>query len=99
MTQSTDDRKAVDIGNVYAIVNDEKLEGVEINFNANLRGADAAVTVLNNLNASLHNAGWVANSVMKVAQRDAQVQSNGDQDGDNNIEATEPDEGGTAAAG
>ena len=68
MTQSTDERKAVDI-------------------------------VLNNLNASLHNAGWVANSIMKVAQRDAQVHPDRDQDGDNNVKATEPDGGGTAAAG
>ena len=96
---SSTERKAVEVGNVYAIVGNYKLQAVEVEFNDNLKSTDAAVTVLNNLNASLHNAGWVANSVMKVAQRDAQVHPNGDQDGGNNIEATEPDEGGTAAAG
>ena len=88
---SSTERKAVEVGNVYAIVGDDKLH--------NLKGTDAAVTVLNTLNASLHNAGWVANSVMRVAQRDAQVQRDGDQDGDNMVANDEGTEGGIPVAG
>ena len=96
---SSTERKAVEVGNVYAIVGDDKLQAVEVEFNDNLKGTDAAVTVLNTLNASLHNAGWVANSVMRVAQRDAQVQRDGDQDGDNMVEDDEGAEGGVPVAG
>lgn len=96
---SSTERKAVEVGNVYAIVGDDKLQAVEVEFNDNLKGTDAAVTVLNTLNASLHNAGWVANSVMRVAQRDAQVQRDGDQDGDNMVANDEGTEGGVPVAG
>tara|TARA_R110002153_G_scaffold3669_4_gene17559 strand:- start:1093 stop:1386 length:294 start_codon:yes stop_codon:yes gene_type:complete len=96
---SSTERKAVEVGNVYAIVGDDKLQAVEVEFNDNLKGTDAAVTVLNTLNASLHNAGWVANSVMRVAQRDAQVQRDGDQDGDNMVANDEGKEGGIPVAG
>ena len=96
---SSTERKAVEVGNVYAIVGDDKLQAVEVEFNENLKGTDAAVTVLNTLNASLHNAGWVANSVMRVAQRDAQVQRDGDQDGDNMVANDEGAEGGIPVAG
>ena len=96
---SSTERKAVEVGNVYAIVGDDKLQAVEVEFNDNLKGTDAAVTVLNTLNASLHNAGWVANSVMRVAQRDAQVQRDRDQDGDNMVANDEGKEGGIPVAG
>ena len=96
---SSTERKAVEVGNVYAIVGDDKLQAVEVEFNENLKGTDAAVTVLNTLNASLHNAGWVANSVMRVAQRDAQVQRDGDQDGDNMVANDEGTEGKVPVAG
>ena len=96
---SSTERNAVDVGNLYAIVGDDKLQAVEVEFNDNLKGTDAAVTVLNTLNASLHNAGWVANSVMRVAQRDAQVQRDGDQDGDNMVANDEGTEGGISFAG
>jgi len=96
---SSTERKAVEVGNVYAIVGDDKLQAVEVEFNDNLKGTDAAVTVLNTLNASLHNAGWVANSVMRVAQRDAQVQRDGDQDGDNMVANDEGTEGKVPVAG
>ena len=96
---SSTERNAVDVGNLYAIVGDDKLQAVEVEFNDNLKGTDAAVTVLNTLNASLHNAGWVANSVMRVAQRDAQVQRDGDQDGDNMVANDEGAEGEISFAG
>jgi len=86
MTQSTDsgdttETQAVDVANVFAIITDKKLTGVELEFNSNLSGTDTAVDVMNTLNASLSNAGWVTNSVMRVAQRDAQVQRDSEEDG------------------
>ena len=74
--------QAIEVGNIYAIVQGDDLVNVEVEFNKNLTGANTAANVLTKLSQALGDVGWSTRSVMRVADRDAQAQANGDQDGD-----------------
>lgn len=82
MNDEQKETKAVDIGSIFAIIDDQKLTGIEVDFNNNLNGASTAADVLNVMTNQLHNSHWMVRTIMKVANRDAQVKSERDQSGD-----------------
>ena len=87
--------KAGDIGNVFALLDEKKLVGIEIEFNGNLTGAHTAADVLNVMGGQMHNPHWTTKTIMKVANRDAQINSERDQSGDTgdtSVETSEPDD-------
>ena len=86
MSEEQKQPQAIDIGKLFVIIDEQKILGVEVEFNGNLTGANTAASVLSQLNNSLHNADWITKSVMRVANRDAQAQSTADQGGDNDSE-------------
>ena len=89
-------KKAIDIGNLFAVVDDDnKLLGVEVSFNANVKSKDGAVDVISSLSACIHNPRWVMNNVMRTSN--AQTETTGNKDSDNSDAPTGDKAKGTKA--
>jgi len=94
MTEEKEMKKpqAVEVGKLFAILQEGNLVNVELEFNSNLTGADTAATVLSRLNYALHDVQWSTRNVMRVANRDAQTKADGDKDGDTDDSSAEPEQ-------
>ncbi len=70
--QGKDEQNVVEVGSLFAVVQGDKLAGVEVQFNNSLQGAETAANVLNHLNHGLHDAGWMFRNIARVVNSDAQ---------------------------
>ncbi len=76
-------KKAVNVGSLYAMVEDDKLVGVEIGFNSNVENREGVAEIISNLTASCHSTKWIMNNVMRWNQ-DAQAEGNRNEDSTHN---------------
>jgi len=83
-------KKAIDVGNLFAVIDNEtnKLVGVELGFNANVKNRDGAADLVTSLSSCVSSPRWVINNVMRF-EADAQDKANGDEDStDDNVDAS-----------
>ena len=71
-------KKAVNVGSLFAMIEDDKLVGVEIGFNSNVRDREGVAEIISNLTASCHSTKWIMNNVMRW--KDAQAEGNRNED-------------------
>ena len=82
-------KKAIDVGNLFAVIDgNNKLLGVELGFNANVKNRDGAADLVTSLSSCVSSPRWVINNIMRF-EADAQDKANGDEDSvDNNVDAS-----------
>tara|TARA_R100001443_G_scaffold74880_2_gene82473 strand:- start:1266 stop:1565 length:300 start_codon:yes stop_codon:yes gene_type:complete len=82
-------KKAIDVGNLFAVIDEtNKLVGVELGFNANVKNRDGAADLVTSLSSCVSSPRWVINNIMRF-EADAQDKANGDEDSvDNNVDAS-----------
>lgn len=82
-------KKAIDVGNLFAVIDEtNKLVGVELGFNANVKNRDGAADLVTSLSSCISSPRWVINNIMRF-EADAQTKADGDKDSvDNNVDAS-----------
>tara|TARA_B100000287_G_scaffold405810_1_gene429713 strand:+ start:274 stop:573 length:300 start_codon:yes stop_codon:yes gene_type:complete len=82
-------KKAIDVGNLFAVIDEtNKLVGVELGFNANVKNRDGAADLVTSLSSCISSPRWVINNIMRF-ESDAQTKADGDKDSvDNNVDAS-----------
>ena len=82
-------KKAIDVGNLFAVIDEtNKLVGVELGFNANVKNRDGAADLVTSLSSCVSSPRWVINNIMRF-EADAQNKANGNEDSvDNNVDAS-----------
>ena len=82
-------KKAIDVGNLFAVIDgNNKLLGVELGFNANVKNRDGAADLVTSLSSCVSSPRWVINNIMRF-EADAQDKANGDEDStDNHVDAS-----------
>ena len=82
-------KKAIDVGNLFAVIDEtNKLVGVELGCNANVKNRDGAADLVTSLSSCISSPRWVINNIMRF-EADAQTKADGDKDSvDNNVDAS-----------
>tara|TARA_B100001029_G_scaffold148413_1_gene129627 strand:+ start:5327 stop:5626 length:300 start_codon:yes stop_codon:yes gene_type:complete len=82
-------KKAIDVGNLFAVIDEtNKLVGVELGFNANVKNRDGAADLVTSLSSCISSPRWVINNIMRF-EADAQTKADGDKNSvDNNVDAS-----------
>jgi len=82
-------KKAIDVGNLFAVIDgNNKLLGVELGFNANVKNRDGAADLVTSLSSCVSSPRWVINNIMRF-EADAQNKADGNEDSvDNNVDAS-----------
>ena len=82
-------KKAIDVGNLFAVIDgNNKLLGVELGFNANVKNRDGAADLVTSLSSCVSSPRWVINNVMRF-EADAQNKTDGNEDRpDDNVDAS-----------
>ena len=82
-------KKAIDVGNLFAVIDEtNKLVGVELGFNANVKNRDGAADLVTSLSSCVSSPRWVINNIMRF-EADAQNKADGNEDSvDNNVDAS-----------
>lgn len=80
-------KKAIDVGNLFAVIDgNNKLLGVELGFNANVKNRDGAADLVTSLSSCISSPRWVINNIMRF-ESDAQTKADGNEDStDDNVD-------------
>ena len=82
-------KKAIDVGNLFAVIDgNNKLLGVELGFNANVKNRDGAADLVTSLSSCISSPRWIINNIMRF-EADAQNKADGNEDStDDNVDAS-----------